>query len=430
MKRTSKKYKKTRVGSKELAPETQMMHYGYDPAFSEGAVKCPNFQTSTFVFPSASQGKDFFGYASGQTAPAESNDSQGLVYSRFNNPTLEILEDRIGIWDGAEACAVTCTGMSAISTSLLALTSPGEVVVYSEPIYGGTDTLLRKVLSQFGIRSVGFIGNKGPEGLRKAVDRASKIGRVAAMMIETPNNPNSGLIDLGECARLASELNNPQGDRPLVLVDNTVCGPVYQKPLSLGADVCLYSLTKYIGGHSDLIGGSASGSETVIGKIRRLRNILGTTMDPNTAWLVLRSLETLDIRMKRASRNSLEVAEFLRNHPKVRRVRHLGLLEPDDPDYALFKKQCAGFGSTFSFEIEGGEASAFHLLDSLEIIQLAVSLGGTETLIQHPAAMTHSGVSDARRKEIGITDGLIRISVGIEHPDDLIADLEQALSKI
>lgn len=430
MKNKLHRYKKTHIGDKRLSPETQMMHYGYDPVLSEGSVKCPNFQTSTFVFSSAQHGKDFFNYDSGRVALPEGEEIQGLIYSRFNNPALEILQNRIGLWDEAEDCVVTGTGMSAIATTLCALSGPGDVIIYSEPIYGGTDILLKKLLSKFGIQSIAFVSKDGEQGIQKAVEAAKSRGTVSAMLIETPSNPNNDLVDIAYCAQIINTLHNADQKRALLLVDNTMAGPAFQQPLSLGADVCLYSLTKYIGGHSDIVGGSASGSKEIITKIRSFRNIFGTTMDPNTAWLALRSLETVKIRMSAASQNAIKVAHFLQQHEKVTRVHHLSLLQPHEPQYQLYQKQCSGPGSTFSFEIVGDEAAAFRLLDAMQIIQLAVSLGGTETLAQHPASMTHSGIAVDRRLAIGITENLIRVSVGIENPDDIIADIEQALQQV
>ena len=422
--------KNTHIGMQKLAPETQMMHYGYDPKLSEGAVKCPQFQSSTFVFNSAQEGKDFFNYASGRTPLPEGAAEPGLIYSRFNNPVLEILEGRIALWDQAEDCLVTGSGMAAISTSLLALTRPGEVVIYSEPVYGGTDTLINSILSQMNIHGVGFSGSDGIKGLQAAVKQAKEIGPVSVIMVETPDNPNNNLIDIAECRKIAEGLKNSVGERSVLLVDNTMFGPIFQQPLKHGADLCLYSLTKYIGGHSDVIGGSCSGSKELITKIRGFRNIMGTNMDPHTAWLIMRSLETLKIRMEAESRSAEKVVAYLKTHPLVGKINYPGLLKEGDDQYAVYKKQCSGSGSTFSFEILGDESDAFKVLDTMKIAMLAVSLGGTETLIQHPASMTHSSVPKERRDEIGISDSLIRISIGLEDADDIMADLDQALATL
>ena len=422
----SKSYKKSHIGDHPLKPESLMMGYGYDPQLSEGSIKCPNFQTSTFVFKSAEQGKDFFNVVSGRR-PLEEGEQAGLVYSRFNNPTIEIAENRIAVWDGAEDCALTGSGMSAISTTLLTFSRPGDVVVYSEPIYGGTDTLINVILKQMGIQAVGYLSSEGTSGLERAIKEASTLGNISVVMLETPDNPTNNLLDIAACKVLMDELTQDQEASPILAIDNTMLGPLWQKPLDHGADLCLYSLTKYVGGHSDLIGGSCSGSKALVSRIRKVRNSIGTTMDSNTAWLILRSLETLKIRMTAANDGARKVVDFLLKHDKVTRIDYPGLLQSDNPQYAIYQKQCTGAGSTFSFEVKGGEAEAFKVLNALKLVKLAVSLGGTESLAQHPAAMTHSGVPKKRREFIGVTEGLIRLSVGIEDADDIIADLAQAL---
>lgn len=420
-------YKKTHIGPHALKPESLMMGYGYDPQLSEGSIKCPNFQTSTFVFKSAEQGKDFFNVVSGRRllAPGE---QAGLVYSRFNNPTVEIAENRIAIWDEAEDCVLTGSGMSAISTTLFAFSRPGDVVVYSEPIYGGTDTLINVILKQMGVHAVGFLSHEGHTGLESALTKAKSLGNISVVMLETPDNPTNNLIDIAACKNVINAFCQDQTTQPILAIDNTMLGPLWQSPLNHGADLCLYSLTKYVGGHSDLIGGSCSGNKLLLTKVRKIRNSIGTTMDSNTAWLILRSLETLKIRMKAANDGASQVVDFLSQHDKVTRIDYPGLLKPDNPQYAIYQRQCTGAGSTFSFEVKGGEAAAFAVLNKLKLVKLAVSLGGTESLAQHPASMTHSGVPQARREFIGVTEGLIRISVGIEDSDDIIADLAQALA--
>jgi methionine-gamma-lyase len=427
----SNNYKKRTIGEHKLQPESLMMGFGYDPQLSEGSIKCPNFQTSTFVFESAEQGKHFFDLTSGRVQLNE-GEQAGLVYSRFNNPTIEIAENRIAVWDGAEDCIVTGSGMSAISTTLLALSKPGDVIVYSEPIYGGTDTLINGVLAQMNIKAVGFISSEGTKAFEDALNAASQMGNISVVMLETPDNPTNNLIDIAQCRKLIDTLEdkdtNNQTSRPVLAVDNTLLGPLWQQPLSHGANLCIYSLTKYVGGHSDLIGGSCSGDKALISKIRKVRNSIGTTMDSHTAWLILRSLETLKIRMQAATTGAKEVVDYLKTHEQIIRIDYPGLLTPENPQYQVYQKQCKGAGSTFSFEVKGGEQAAFKVLNRLKLVKLAVSLGGTESLAQHPAAMTHSGVPKARRDLIGITSGLIRISIGIEEPKDLIADIAQALS--
>lgn len=423
-----KSYRKRMLGNRTLAPETLMMSYGYDPRFSEGAIKPPVFLTSTFLFKSAQDGKDFFALTGGRRE-RRAGEEPGLIYSRFNNPDLEMLEDRLAIYDEAEASLVCASGMAAISTAMWGVLRPGDVLVVADPIYGGTDTLVRKVLPQFGIEMTSFLLEEGQAGLNRAIAEAKTKGRVSAIFIETPANPTCGIFDLS-LARAASETLTDARGRPPVMVDNTMLGPLFQHPTRFGADLVCTSLTKYVGGHSDLIAGSVSGGKVYVDKARAMRNTLGTMLDPHTCWLLMRSLETLKLRMTAAAEGAKKVAAFLRDHPKVGFVWFLDFLPDGHPDRAVYLKQCDSAGSTFSFDVKGGEAEAFRLLDNLKLIKLAVSLGGTETLAQHPAAMTHSGVSPENRAKFGISDAMIRISIGIEHPDDLIADLDQALSYV
>lgn len=422
-------YHKDRIANRKLHPETLMMGYGYSPAMSEGSLKPPVFLTSTFVFENAQQGKDFFDLTSGrrQLKPGEKS---GLVYSRFNHPNMEILEDRLAIWDEAERCAVFASGMAAIATTCFAFLRPGDTILHSRPLYGGTETLLKNQMGAFGVTAFGFTDGIDVAQMRSVAQAAAAKGRVAMILVETPANPTNGLVDLAACAAIADELGESQGHRPPVVVDNTMLGPKYQKPLKHGADLTLLSLTKYVGGHSDLVGGSISGSDALVRQIKGWRSSLGTQLDPNSCWMLMRSLETLDIRMSRANENARAVAAYLGKHPKIARLHYLGDLAPSDPRKPVFDRQCSAPGSTFAFDVKGGEKEAFALLDNLQIMKLAVSLGGTETLVSHPAAMTHSGVARELREEIGLTDALIRISVGIENIEDLISDLAQALDAV
>ena len=361
MKKTG--YRKRSIGDHALHPQSLMMGYGYDPALSEGSVKCPIFHTSTFVFKTAEEGKAFFELAYGlrEQAPAE---EPGLIYSRINNPDLEILEDRLALWDGAEAALVFSSGMAAISTTLFTFLRPGDVVVHSEPIYGGTEFLLHNILPQFGIGRVGFAAGAG-RPLEDALAEARDLGRVAVIYLETPANPTNGLVDIALCRRLA-EREEHDGQRPLVVVDNTFLGPLWQQPLKHGADLVVYSLTKYVGGHSDLIAGGCLGPAKLIAPVRGMRTILGTMSDPHTGWLLMRSLETLKLRMTSQMKNARYVAEFLSEHPKVKCVHYLGFLEKDNPDYDIYQRQCEAPGCTFSFEVHGGEEAAFRLLNGLQ----------------------------------------------------------------
>ena len=423
---TKKKWLSRRVGGHPLHPETLMMGYGYDPFLSERSLKPPVFHTSTFVFKSARDGKEFFELAYG-LREKRPNEEPGLIYSRINNPDLEMLEDRLTIWDEAEASLVFASGMAAISTTLWSHVRPGTVLLHSDPVYGGTDFLLKKILPQFGVTSVGFPAEGGVAALVAAAEQAQSIGHVAVLYIETPANPTNGLVDLAAAREVADKMRNR---RPAIIVDNTMLGPLYQTPLAHGSDLVITSLTKYVGGHSDLIAGSCSGSRAKIDLVRGMRTILGTMCDPQTTWMLMRSLETMKLRMDAAIGNARKVAEFLRAHKHVKSVWYLAFLPEKHPDRTIFERQCKSAGSTFSFEVKGGETEAFAVLDHLEVIKLAVSLGGTESLASHPASMTHSDISADERARLGITPSLIRLSVGIENSDDLIADLDQALASI
>jgi len=421
-----------RIGDRELAPESLMMSYGYRPEWSEGALKSPIFQTSTFVFESAEEGKDFFEVAYGlrEKEPAE---TPGLIYSRLNNPDMEILEDRLTVWDGAEEAGVFESGMAAISTTLLAHLRPGDVLLHSEPLYGGTDHLLRHVLTEFGIQPVSFPVGSGRaeiEGSLERIDGGRE--RLAMIYVETPANPTNTLVDLEACRAVAdAAAESREGeDRPIVAVDNTFLGPLWQHPLDHGADLVLYSLTKYVGGHSDLIAGACLGSEELMEPVLGLRTFMGTMAGPWTGWLVMRSLETLKLRMTRQTENAVEVADFLAEHPSVEEVHYLGHLENGTAQQEIYRRQCDAPGAMVSFEVRGGEEEAFRVLNALELVKLAVSLGSTESLAEHPATMTHADVPPEDKERMGVSEAMIRLSIGIENPDDLIADLEQALDEV
>lgn len=424
---TAPRPSKTHIGNHKLHPETLMLGYGFDPELSEGAVKPPVFLTSTFVFRSAEEGRDFFDYTSGRRQPPKGT-AAGLVYSRFNHPNSEIVEDRMAVYEGTEACILFSSGMSAIATTLFTFARPGDAILHSQPLYGGTETLLSTQLSNFGIRAVGFSDGVSGEAVRKAADEAGRLGRVSVILIETPSNPMNSQVDVRLVRQVADELGEVQGHRPVVVCDNTMLGPVFQRPCEHGADVSVYSLTKYVGGHSDLIAGAALGSAAVTKPIKALRGAIGTQLDPHSCWMLGRSLETLSIRMEKANDNARAVADFLREHPKIERVHYLPFVDPDSPAGKVFAAQSTGAGSTFSFDIAGGQAAAFAFLNALQVFKLAVSLGGTESLASLPASMTHSGVPKDVRERLGVKEGTVRISVGLEHPDDLIADLTQALA--
>src|SRR5215213_2611689 len=423
------RYHKDRIGNHKLRPETLMLGYGYDPTLSEGAVKPPVFLTSTFVFTSAEHGKEFFDYVAGRREPPQ-GETAGLVYSRFNHPNAEIVEDRLAIFEEAEAALLFSSGMSAIATTILAFARAGDVILHSQPLYGGTETLVAKTLVNLGMHAVGFGNGVDEAAVRAAAHAAGAKGRVSVVMIETPSNPLNTLVDVALVRRIADEIGAAQGHRPVVVCDNTLLGPLYSKPILHGADISVYSLTKYVGGHSDLIAGAALGSREFMRSVRLLRSEIGTQLDPHSCWMLGRSLETLALRMSAANRNGEIVAKFLSEHRHVARVHHLAYLPEGSAARRTYESQCEAPGSTFSFDVRGGEAEAFRVLNALQVFKLAVSLGGTESLISHPASTTHSGVPKATRDRLGVSDATIRVSIGIEHPDDLVADLAQALATL
>lgn len=418
---------KTHIGNHKLHPETLMLNYGYDPELSEGAVKPPVFLTSTFVFRSAEEGRDFFDFVSGRREPP-AGVGAGLVYSRFNHPNSEIVEDRLAVYERTESCALFSSGMSAIATTLLAFVKPGDAVLHSQPLYGGSETLLAKTFLNLGVSAVGFADGVNEAAVTEAAEQAMAKGRVSVILIETPANPTNSLVDVAMIRRVADAIGAKQGHTPVIACDNTLLGPVFQRPIEHGADISLYSLTKYVGGHSDLIAGAALGSKAVMKQVKALRGAIGTQLDPHSCWMLGRSLETLSVRMHKANDNARVVAEFLRDHPKVERIHYLPFHDETSPLGKAYAAQCTGAGSTFSFDITGGQEAAFRFLNALQIFKLAVSLGGTESLASHPAAMTHSGVPIDVRRRIGVLDTTIRLSIGIEHADDLVADLANALT--
>ncbi len=415
----------TTIGDHQLHPSTLMMGHGFDPALSEGSLKPPIFLTSTFVFEKAADGKRFFEGITGKRPGG----AEGLIYSRFNGPNQEILEDRLALWERAEDSLAFSSGMSAIATLLLTYVQPGDVVVHSGPLYAATETLIAKILGRFGVSWLDFPSGATREEIDAVIAAAKAKGRVAMIYLESPANPTNQLVDV-EAVRAARDAAFGADERPPIAIDNTFLGPLWAKPIDQGADVSVYSLTKYAGGHSDLVAGGLVGSKKVLDPVRMMRNTIGTICDPNTAWMLLRSLETLELRMSRAGENAAKVCAFLRDHPKVESVGYLGFLEEGSRQADIYRRHCTGAGSTFSLYLKGGEAEAFAFLDALKIAHLAVSLGGTETLASAPAAMTHLSVPDERKKALGITDNLVRISIGVEHADDLIADFENALKAV
>jgi methionine-gamma-lyase len=406
-------------------PESLMMSYGYRPEWSEGAIKCPIYQTSTFVFKTAEEGKAYFELAYG-LRDKEKGEKEGLIYSRINNPDLEILENRLCLWDEAEEGAVFESGMSAITTAMLEFLRPGDVLLYSMPVYGGTDHFINHFLKDFGILGIGFSSLDTEEDLIQRIEKGGYAERLKMIHIETPGNPTNALIDIEMCRRVADYFGTEE--KVVLAVDNTYMGPLWQHPLKHGADLVLYSATKYIGGHSDVIAGACLGSKELIKRIKNLRTFFGNMAGPYTGWLLMRSLETLKPRMEIQARNASKIAKFLHRQDQVNSVHFLELEEEKGGrQWEIFKRQCSSAGAMVSFEIKGGEKEAFKFLNELKLIKLAVSLGSTESLAQHPASMTHAGIPPEEKVKMGIFDNLVRLSIGIEHVDDLMWDIEQAL---
>lgn len=385
---------------------TQIVHAGQQPDPSTGALSTPIFQTSTFVFDSAEQGAARFAL-----------EESGYIYTRLGNPTTDALEKKLAVLERGEAGLATASGISAITTTLLTLCQQGDHIVSASAIYGCTHAFLSHSMPKFGI-NVSFVDSANPEEIRAAMRPETKV-----VYIETPANPTLSLVDIETVAGIAHQ----QG--AVLVVDNTFMSPYCQQPLQLGADIVVHSVTKYINGHGDVIGGIIVGKQEFIDQARfvGLKDITGGCMSPFNAWLTLRGVKTLGIRMERHCENAMKIARFLEGHPSITHVYYPGL--SSHPQYELGQRQMSLPGGIISFEIAGGLEAGRRMINSVELCLLAVSLGDTETLIQHPASMTHSPVAPEERLKAGITDGLIRLSVGLEDPEDIINDLEHAIRK-
>ena len=421
----NKKYKNKKIGDHELKPETMMMSYGYDPELSEGSVKPPIFLTSTFAYQTPEEGEEFFQVMAGKR-PGPEGSVGGLIYSRFNHPNLEIIEDRLSLFEGSERSVVCSSGMGAISSILLAYLRPGDVIVQSAPLYGGTELLIRKFLPDFNIQTGELNDGLDEKSMLDSIRNASKKGRVAMVFIESPANPTNSLVDIEALNRVLDIIKSETGHRPISVCDNTLMGPIFQQVVPQGIDIAMYSLTKYVGGHSDLVAGAVCGSIEMLRPVRATRGMLGLTLDPHSSWMISRSLETLNIRMQRSADSGYKVAKWINDNLYIpAKVLHPDFIEAEVYQ-SVYKRQCSGPSSTFSFVIDAAKSDAFRLINNLSIFKSAVSLGGSESLVCHPGSTTHSSVSDDLREKFGVTDGLIRLSIGLEHPDDLIADLDNA----
>ena len=406
-----------------------MMSHGYNPEWSEGSVKPPIFQTSTFVFKNAAEGKRFFEIAYGKST-LNKDEQLGLIYSRINNPNMEILEERLSKLEESEDAAAFESGMSAISTTMLAYVKPGDTILFSNPTYGGTHSFAHNFLKSIGVNIVSFHSESTFQDILKKLKKDKLDKSLKMIYVETPANPTNSLIDLKLIQKIKKKISESNGNEIISVVDNTYLGPIWQNPLKFGVDVVCYSATKFLNGHSDVIAGAIMGSKEKVSKVKNLRTFLGSMIAPYTAWLLTRSLETLHVRMDYQLKNTKKIVDFLLKHKKIQNIFYPGLKSMGKKQLKIYKSQCLAGGAMIGFEVKGDEKSAFKVLDSLKLIKLAVSLGSNESLAQHPYSMTHCDVPDEIKKKIGISQGLIRLSVGIENASDIIDDLSKALKKI
>ncbi len=391
---------------KKFSRTTQAIHAGQEVDEATGAVAPPIFQTSTFAFDDCQQGADRFAGA-----------ADGFIYTRMGNPTIARLEQAVATLEGGAQGLATASGMAALCTVVFALMKAGDHLVGTSSVYGPSRVVMERDFSRFGVEST-FVDTSDLEAVRAALRPSTGL-----VFVETPANPTVVLSDIREIAEIA------HAHGALMLVDNTFASPILQRPLELGADVVMHSMTKFLNGHTDIVAGMiVPANDGLRARIKPVHSYLGACMDPHQAWLVLRGLRTLAMRVRTAQENAIAVAAFLENHPKVEWVRYPGLAS--HPQHELAERQMDGPGSLISFEVAGGIEAGRKLLDSVKLMTLAVSLGGIETLIQHPSSMTHAAMPHEHRIEAGITDGLVRVSIGCEDADDLIADFEQALAKV
>ena len=399
-----------------------MISGSYDPALSLGSARPAVFRSSTYVFPTPEAAERAFSVASGRSRAAQ-GESIPLVYARLNHPNAQILEDHLVFLEaGAQAAAVFNSGMAAIMTALCTLAKPGDHIVYTAPVYGGTQHLIHQFLEPFGIKATAVLAGQTDELDRAILDTPN----LAIVLIETPANPTMRMTDIARAATTAHSLARP----PVVMVDNTFLGPTFQHPLERGADLVLYSATKYLSGFSDLLAGAALAADpALIATMKSRRIIFGNILPPDECWMLDGRLPTVTLRMNRASKNAQRIAEQLARHPKVHRVCYPSLF--DDPEQIRIRDaQCDYPGGLFSLDLKGGKNAAFDFLRHIQLTRNAVSLGGVESLACHPKTTTHSPLSPEEQRAAGITDGLVRVSVGIEDWRDLLADFEQALDKL
>ena len=405
-----------------LRPPTQVLTAGFDPSLSVGSARPAVFRSSTYVFSSPEAAERAFDLMAGRAQPLP-DEKPDLVYSRFNHPNAEILEEQIvPLETGARAALVFNSGMAAIMTALMTFAHPGESIIYTVPIYGGTQHLIQDFLE-----SLGITGIPVPAGATAKIDEAIRTARnLSIVLIETPANPTILMTGIKEAADTAAQLPR----KPVVMVDNTLMGPAFQHPLVLGADISLYSATKYLSGFSDMIGGVAiSNDPALVRQMRSKRSLFGNILQPDECWMLDGRLPTVTLRMNRSSKNAERIAGRLARHPKVARVLYPSLFT-DPEQVRITREQCDFPGGMLSIDLRGGKKAAFEFLRNLRIARNAVSLGGVETLVCHPKTTTHSGFTEEEFAQAGVTDGLVRVSIGIEDWRDLVADFEQALDLV
>jgi len=413
--------------NKPLRPATKVLIEGFDPRLSLGSARPAVFRSSTYVFDSPEAAEHAFDITSGRARPRE-GEGADLIYSRFNHPNAEMLEDQIvNLEKGSVSALAFNCGMAAIVTSLFAFLRPGQSLVYTIPIYGGTQHFIQDILSQWGITGIPVLSGQADQ-IDRAIRSAKKLGVV---LLETPANPTLIMTDIQRVCDTVADLKVPGGGmRPLVMLDNTMLGPAFQHPLMLGVDLVLYSGTKYLSGFSDMLAGiTLAKDRELIRKIRSARGLFGTILQPDECWLLAGRLPTVRLRMDKASIDAQLIAERVAEHDKVKRVFYPTLFT-DPEQKRIYATQCDYPGGMLSLELEGGKRGAFNFLRQLKIARNAVSLGGVETLACHPKTTTHSGFTEEEFAQAGVTDGLVRISVGIEHWRDLLADFEQALAAV
>jgi methionine-gamma-lyase len=405
-------------------PQSDAVHLGWDPGEGLDSLKTPLFHTSTFVFETSEQAERLFAIVYGGEEPRPDEDV-GFIYTRMDHPNLVITESGLASWDGAEAALLFGSGTAAIFTTFLTHLRPGDLILHGAPLYGGTNTMLQKVMAPLGFE----VGSFGPEASQDEIEGEIAGRRLGAVYLETPANPSNDVFDIALAAKVANGASTPER-RVLTIVDNTFLGPYAQRPLDHGADLVVYSATKFFGGHDDLVAGVVTGPADLIGPMKTMRYRIGTTADPHSAWLLGRSLETYSMRVERQTANALQVASFLEGHPRVARVRYLGAIKEDERVAELAKRQWSSAGSMISFDVEGGKEEAFRFLDAMSLVANATSLGGTRSIACHPWTTTHSNVDPETRRRVGITEAMIRLSVGVEAAQDIVADLDQALARI